>query len=55
MVDKVRLGFGLLNYPFGDGGQFFKWVEMLEAGGVDSLWQSDRLVSTDPYLESLTG
>ncbi len=54
MVDKVRLGFGLLNYPFEDGGQFFKWVEMLEAGGVDSLWQSDRLVSTDPYLESLT-
>ena len=54
MVDKVRLGFGLLNYPFEDGDQFFKWVEMLEAGGVDSLWQSDRLVSTDPYLESLT-
>ena len=54
MVDKVRLGFGLLNYPFEHGSQFFKWVELLENAGVDSLWQSDRLVSTDPYLESLT-
>ena len=54
VVDKVRLGFGLLNYPFKEGREFFKWVEMLESGGVDSLWQSDRLISTDPYLESLT-
>lgn len=51
---SVRLGFGLVNYPFEDGRGFFRWVEMLESHRVDSVWQSDRLVSTDPYLESLT-
>ncbi|MEQ8664060.1 MAG: TIGR03619 family F420-dependent LLM class oxidoreductase [Gammaproteobacteria bacterium] len=51
---KIRIGFGLLNYPFEDGKGFFRWVEMLERAGVDSVWQSDRLVSTDNYLESLS-
>ena len=50
---KIRLGFGLVNYPFEDGKGFFRWVEMLEAARVDSVWQSDRLISTDNYLESL--
>lgn len=49
----IRLGFGLVNYPFPDGKAFFRWVEMLERHRVDSVWQSDRLVSRDPYLESL--
>ena len=51
---KIRLGFGLLNYPFEDGKGFFRWVEMLEQAGVDSVWQSDRLISSDNYLESLS-
>lgn len=51
---SVRLGFGLVNYPFEDGRGFFRWVEMLERHRVDSVWQSDRLISTDPYLESLS-
>ncbi len=51
---KIRLGFGLVNYPFEDGKGFFRWVERLEAAGVDSVWQSDRLISTDSYLESLS-
>ena len=54
MIDKIRLGFGLLDYPFENGREFFKWAEFLEEHQIDSLWQSDRLVSTDPYLESLT-
>ncbi len=53
-MNKIRLGFGLVNYPFEDGRGFFRWVEMLEAAGVDSVWQSDRLISTDNYLESLS-
>jgi probable F420-dependent oxidoreductase len=51
---KIRIGFGLVNYPFEDGRGFFRWVEMLERAGVDSVWQSDRLISTDNYLESLS-
>lgn len=54
MIDKVRLGFGLLDYPFANGREFFQWAEFLEEHKIDSLWQSDRLVSSDPYLESLT-
>lgn len=50
----IRLGFGLLNYPFDDGRAFFRWVEYLERRRIDSVWQSDRLISTDNYLESLT-
>ena len=50
----IRIGFGLLNYPFDDGAAFFRWVELLEKSRVDSVWQSDRLISTDNYLESLS-
>ena len=51
---KVRLGFGLVNYPFENPRGFFRWVELLEQNGVDSIWQSDRLISKDSYLESLS-
>ena len=51
---SIRVGFGLINYPFEDGAGFFRWVEMLEQHRVDSVWQSDRLISTDNYLESLS-
>ena len=51
---SIRVGFGLINYPFEDGSGFFRWVEMLEKHRVDSVWQSDRLISTDNYLESLS-
>ena len=30
---KIRLGFGLLNYPFESGKEYFRWVEMLEKAG----------------------
>lgn len=51
---KIRLGFGLVNYPFETAAGFFRWVELLESAGVDSVWQSDRLISSDNYLESLS-
>ena len=50
----IRIGFGLLNYPFDDGKAFFRWVDLLEKNRVDSVWQSDRLISSDNYLESLS-
>jgi len=51
---SIRLGFGLANYPFESPRTFFRWAEYLEESGVDSMWQSDRLVSTDNYLESIS-
>ena len=51
---SIRIGFGLANYPFEGPKSFFRWAEMLEAGKVDSMWQSDRLISPDSYLESIS-
>lgn len=49
----IRAGFGIANYPFDTPHSFFKWVELLEAHRVDSVWQTDRLISQDPYLEAV--
>lgn len=38
---------------FEDAQAFWSLVERCEDGGVDSLWQSDRLVSQVPYPEAL--
>lgn len=51
---SVRIGFGLVNYPFDSPRSYFEWAEFLELNQVDSMWQSDRLVSSDSYLESMS-
>lgn len=50
---SVRIGMGLANFPFSGPQAFWRWVERCEASDVDSLWQTDRLVSTQPILESM--
>lgn len=50
----VRIGLGLADFPFSGPRAFFRWVEACEAGGVDSVWQSDRLVSARPQLETMS-
>ena len=50
----VRLGLGLANLPFDDGAAFWRWVRLCEEGGVDSLWQTDRLVTREAYLEAMS-
>ncbi len=50
---SVRIGFGFANFPFSGPRNFWRWVEMLEEGGVDSLWQTDRLISSQPILEPM--
>jgi len=50
----VAAGIGLMEYPFRTTAGFWRWVDLCEQGGVDSIWQSDRLVSRVPILESLT-
>lgn len=49
----VRVGFGIASFPFERASSWFEWVQLLERYGVDSVWQTDRLVSTDPYLEAI--
>jgi probable F420-dependent oxidoreductase len=51
---SVAIGLGLMDYPFAGAGEYWRWVDMCEAGGVDSIWQTDRLVSRTPILECMT-
>ncbi len=50
----VRIGVGLAGFPFADAAGFWEWIELLEESGFDSFWQTDRLVSRDPQLESIS-
>ncbi len=48
------IGLGIAQFPFSSMRAFWRWVEMCETGDVDSLWQSDRLVSAQPMLEPMS-
>lgn len=50
----VRIGIGVFGFPFEGARDFWRLVECCEESGVDSLWQSDRLVSRERGLESIT-
>lgn len=50
----VAVGLGLMEYPFDTTAAYWRWVDMCEAGGIDSFWQTDRVVSREPVLECMT-
>ncbi len=50
----ISIGLGLMDFPFTTTQGFWRWVDLCESGGVDSLWQTDRIVSRTPILESMT-
>ena len=50
----VRIGLGLSNFEFSGPDAFWRWIALCEAGGVDSIWQSDSLVSKMPFLECMS-
>ena len=54
MPRNVAIGLCLMEFPFSRVGGFWRWVDLCEAGGVDSLWQTDRLLSREPMLECMT-
>jgi probable F420-dependent oxidoreductase len=49
----VAIGLGLAEFPFADAAGYWRWVDLCEAGGIDSLWQTDRLISRAPMLECM--
>jgi probable F420-dependent oxidoreductase len=49
----VKIGLGAAGFSFLEPKAFLRWVDQCEAGGVDSLWFSDRLISKAPTLEPL--
>jgi len=51
---KVRLGLGLANFSLEVPKSFWRWIRLCEESGIDSFWQTDRLVSREPFLESIS-
>ena len=51
---SVRIGLGISTFPFSDPKVFWRWVDLCERGNVDSLWQTDRLQSREPFLEAMS-
>ena len=54
MPRKIALGVGLAEFPFEMQAGFWRWIDLCEQGGIDSFWQTDRLLSRTPILESLS-
>ncbi len=50
----VGIGLGCAEFPFSGAAAYWRWIDMCEAGGVDSIWQTDRIVGHQPFLESMT-
>ena len=49
----VAIGLGFTEFPFASGSDYWRWVDLCEQGGIDSIWQTDRLVSRQPILECM--
>jgi len=50
---SVAIGLGLMEFPFAGAADYWRWFDLCEQGGVDSIWQTDRLVSRTPILECM--
>ncbi|MEO8714855.1 MAG: LLM class flavin-dependent oxidoreductase [Acetobacteraceae bacterium] len=53
MTRSIAMGVGLAEYPFATSSGFWRWIDLCERGGIDSFWQTDRLVSRHPILECM--
>ncbi len=47
-------GIGIANFTFDDARGFWRWVDLCDNGGVDSIWQSDRIIDAVPNLETMS-
>jgi probable F420-dependent oxidoreductase len=54
MARNIAVGIGIMEYPFQTSDGFWRWVDLCEQGGLDSIWQTDRIVSRTPILECMT-
>jgi probable F420-dependent oxidoreductase len=54
MARNIAVGVGIMEYPFQTSEGFWRWVDLCEQGGLDSIWQTDRIVSRTPILECMT-
>lgn len=50
----LGLGIGLGNFPFQSINNFWRWVELCENSELDSIWQSDRVISSESFMEPMS-
>jgi probable F420-dependent oxidoreductase len=50
---SIGIGLGLAGFPFSGPQAFFAWIDLCEEHGIDSVWVSERLVSSQATLEPL--
>lgn len=50
----IGAGIGIANFPFDDARGFWRWVDICDNGGVDSIWQSDRIIDPVNNLETMS-
>lgn len=50
----IAIATGLATYPFETIDGFWAWVEQCENSKIDSIWQTDTLVSKEPMLECMS-
>jgi probable F420-dependent oxidoreductase len=50
----IGAGIGIANFSFDDARGFWRWVDLCDSGGVDSIWQSDRIIDPTPNLETMS-
>ena len=50
----IGAGIGIANFTFDNGNGFWEWVDLCDNGGVDSIWQSDRIIEKTPNLETMS-
>ena len=50
----IGAGIGIANFNFEDARGFWRWVDVCDNGGVDSIWQSDRIIDAAPNLEVMS-
>lgn len=51
---SIRIGMGVAGFPFSGPQAFLDWIDLCEQSPIDSVWFSERLVSTVPNLEPMT-
>ena len=54
MSRNIAIGLGLTEFPFSGVDGYWRWIDLCESGGVDSIWQTDRMVSREPVLECMS-
>lgn len=50
----IGAGINISTYPFDHADEFWEWVDLCDDARVNSLWHSDRIIGSDPFLECMS-